>query len=304
LGGLDAILFTTTTFGCSWCDLEASSLAEHQAAWDEEGLSIAVISLTFTDPDGSAATTSGAELWRDTYGLSDAFVVADPERTTVPPSVFFMTPFQSIVNPRTMQVLRTGGWDPTYTSLLEMARAIDTDVPFTVSTPPVDADEDGYFSDIDCDDSDGAIYPGAPELGVDGIDHNCDGMDVPPISPDPETWSCNPMTQEPCDVDGGQACDGFLTIEEDLVVITDFSCFDPPNDAELWDSCDNTEGPWCSAGTTCLSWTSSGSAGYCTEYCTETSDCTPGDESEGDFIACFLGGWGRLPATMGICSSE
>ena len=44
---------------------------------------------------------------------------------------------------------------------------------------PVDADGDGYKSNKDCDDSNAAIFPGAPEIPGDGIDQNCDGIDPP-----------------------------------------------------------------------------------------------------------------------------
>jgi len=37
-----------------------------------------------------------------------------------------------------------------------------------------DSDNDGFLSDVDCDDSDPAINPDADEL-FDGIDNNCDG---------------------------------------------------------------------------------------------------------------------------------
>ena len=39
----------------------------------------------------------------------------------------------------------------------------------------VDADQDGYSSDVDCDDADGTVHPNADER-CDGIDNNCDGM--------------------------------------------------------------------------------------------------------------------------------
>jgi putative metal-binding protein/pre-peptidase len=48
--------------------------------------------------------------------------------------------------------------------------------------PPVDADGDGYFSDVDCNDSNPAIHPGAAEV-CNGVDDNCvngidEGFDV------------------------------------------------------------------------------------------------------------------------------
>lgn len=41
--------------------------------------------------------------------------------------------------------------------------------------PDVDADADGWPSNLDCDDADPARYPCAPEAAGDGIDANCDG---------------------------------------------------------------------------------------------------------------------------------
>ena len=46
-------------------------------------------------------------------------------------------------------------------------------------TGPVDADGDGYLSDVDCDDADPRTWPGAPEW-CDPEDHDCDGA---PLSP-------------------------------------------------------------------------------------------------------------------------
>lgn len=41
-----------------------------------------------------------------------------------------------------------------------------------------DADQDGVFSDQDCDDTDPSVFPGAQEIGDDGIDQDCDGTDA------------------------------------------------------------------------------------------------------------------------------
>ena len=50
---------------------------------------------------------------------------------------------------------------------------------YSVATGPcgsfVDADGDGACSDVDCDDSNAAVYPGAPEI-CDGVDNDCDGQ--------------------------------------------------------------------------------------------------------------------------------
>ncbi len=41
-----------------------------------------------------------------------------------------------------------------------------------------DQDGDGYNSTIDCDDTNNLVYPGAAEIANNGIDEDCDGMDL------------------------------------------------------------------------------------------------------------------------------
>jgi Putative metal-binding motif len=51
-------------------------------------------------------------------------------------------------------------------------------MPTPVPAPRVDTDKDGYTSDVDCDDLDRRVHPGAPEVPNDGVDQDCNGADA------------------------------------------------------------------------------------------------------------------------------
>ena len=42
----------------------------------------------------------------------------------------------------------------------------------------IDADADGFTADLDCNDADATVHPGAPEVKHDGIDQDCNGLDL------------------------------------------------------------------------------------------------------------------------------
>lgn len=97
-----------------------------------------------------------------------------------------------------------------------------------IFTAPIDEDGDGYASDVDCDDNNSSVYPGAVEL-CDSIDNDCNGsipddeVDVdddgylacedcddfnPYINPSAFEWPGN-FIDENCDGDLG-SCDPML----------------------------------------------------------------------------------------------
>ncbi len=68
-----------------------------------------------------------------------------------------------------------------------------------------DADSDGFAACEDCDDGDAAVYPGAPETPADGVDGDCDGVDLCWVDADDDGYRPDIDTS----VEGASvACDG------------------------------------------------------------------------------------------------
>jgi hypothetical protein len=65
---------------------------------------------------------------------------------------------------------------------------VDVDNSGTILVLAGDADEDGFMADVDCDDMNPFVNPGADEICTDGIDNDCDGF---ADGYDPECGSSN-----------------------------------------------------------------------------------------------------------------
>ncbi len=98
----------------------------------------------------------------------------------------------------------------------------DVKVTMETESGPVDNDADGYNSDVDCNDNNPNIHPGADDQCEDGIDQNCDGVDpecAPMVDEDNDGFrppeDCNdndprihPLAEEQCGDGIDQNCDG------------------------------------------------------------------------------------------------
>jgi hypothetical protein len=90
--------------------------------------------------------------------------------------------------------------------------------------------------------------------------------------------TCNPLTQEPCDVAGGEACD---------ISFAGFVCY--PQGSNIHTQCESCgqNGEYCQAGLACY--------GQCAKYCCDDADCAPGFCKKGIFF---------VEPDLGLCESD
>jgi hypothetical protein len=126
--GIHAVLLITSQYSCGRCASQASGLTEKIAEWADEGLNIQVLTLKIEDPtDITPASMEGVNRWRDEHGLTTSYLAYDNSYTMVPREagggVRFGTPINSIIDPRTMEVVEViQTFDRSYAALLELAR--------------------------------------------------------------------------------------------------------------------------------------------------------------------------------------
>jgi hypothetical protein len=119
----------------------------------------------------------------------------------------------------------------------------------------------------------------------------CEGdMEIPSAGSCVEigrTFECNPVTQEPCDVEAGAACDVNVDLDG-------FSCYPSGNDHAVCETCSAADG-FCQAGLGCpaAQMTQEG-VGQCSKFCCDDSDCGPAG-------TCYLDFFATLGLPVGYC---
>ncbi len=94
---------------------------------------------------------------------------------------------------------------------------------------PDDADGDGYTVEIDCDDHDAAVHPGADDP-CDGVDQDCDDLDG--VDADGDGWA---TCDEDCDDGNAEVHPSATEVNNDI----DDDCDGEVDEVEL--PCDNAE---------------------------------------------------------------
>ena len=113
-----------------------------------------------------------------------------------------------------LQVIDSAGLTSADNLMIRIVEPSDTGAP--EDTGPAigeDADGDGYTANVDCDDDDALVNPGAEDHPYDGIDQDCDGTDL--TDADGDGFDAGVVGGDDCDdtdplsyPDGTEVCDG------------------------------------------------------------------------------------------------
>ncbi len=105
-------------------------------------------------------------------------------------------------------------------------------------------------------------------------------------------WDCNPLADYSVDPPVNEGCEGTNVSCDYWEPISGFTCLLDATEA-LEDICDVDNGPWCTAGTTCLA-TGGASSGICVKFCCGAQDCDP-------LESCIPGDWPNVTGDLGYC---
>jgi hypothetical protein len=139
----------------------------------------------------------------------------------------------------------------------------------------VSDDDDDDDDDDDATDDDDAVEIGTPCADDDWSE-----------------FDCNPLTQAPCDLGTGEACDVAF---DPNVGLTGFACYPAPNDAQVGETCDGGNGPWCAGGATCVEASPGAGTFVCATWCCDDAQCGAGETCQ------ITETYSPIASDLGVC---